>query len=137
MQSDTGHTHALTPAWLVAVQGLDVLQIMRNIHVFVARYNYNLNQQLFVEKKAVKGAKALNTVSIRWVAAFLLCIQVIDVLLQHTAPCVCVSTHRPVCVCCRWLVQVHLWVHSTARCWHAEHHHQHCIPVLVPEVPCV
>lgn len=45
-------------------QGLDVLQIMRNIHVFVARYNYNLNQQFFVEKKSVKGAKHLNTVSI-------------------------------------------------------------------------
>ena len=45
---------------------MDVLQIMRNIHVFVARYNYNLNQLLFVEKKAVKGAKALNTVSIKY-----------------------------------------------------------------------
>jgi hypothetical protein len=52
---------------LPRTQGLDVLQIMRNIHVFVARYNYNLNQQLFVEKKAVKGAKALNTVSIQCV----------------------------------------------------------------------
>jgi hypothetical protein len=29
-------------------QGLDVLQIMRNIDVFVRRYNYNLNQQFFV-----------------------------------------------------------------------------------------
>jgi WASH complex subunit 7 len=32
--------------------------------VFVARYNYNLNQQFFIEKKAVKGAKHLNTVSV-------------------------------------------------------------------------
>ncbi len=55
------------PLPLPRTQGLDVLQIMRNIHVFVARYNYNLNQQLFVEKKAVKGAKALNTVSIQCV----------------------------------------------------------------------
>lgn len=27
-------------------QGLDVLEIMRNIHVFVARYCYNLNNQV-------------------------------------------------------------------------------------------
>lgn len=31
--------------------GLDVLQIMRNIHIFVGRFNYNINQQFFVEKK--------------------------------------------------------------------------------------
>ena len=29
-------------------QGLDILQIMRNIDIFVRRYNYNLNQQFFV-----------------------------------------------------------------------------------------
>lgn len=28
------------------VQGLDVLEIMRNIHVFVSRYLYNLNNQV-------------------------------------------------------------------------------------------
>lgn len=27
-------------------QGLDVLEIMRNIHVFVSRYLYNLNNQV-------------------------------------------------------------------------------------------
>ena len=27
-------------------QGLDVLEIMRHIHVFVAKYNYNLNNQV-------------------------------------------------------------------------------------------
>ena len=27
-------------------QGLDVLQILRNIHMFVERYNYNLNNQV-------------------------------------------------------------------------------------------
>jgi WASH complex subunit 7 len=27
-------------------QGLDVLQIMRNIHVFVARFAYNMNMQV-------------------------------------------------------------------------------------------
>uniref|UniRef100_A0A1I8F6J0 Uncharacterized protein n=1 Tax=Macrostomum lignano TaxID=282301 RepID=A0A1I8F6J0_9PLAT len=30
--------------------GLDVLEIMRNINVFVAKYLYNLNNQIFVEK---------------------------------------------------------------------------------------
>lgn len=44
--------------------GIDVLQIMRNIHVFVRRFNYNLNQQLFVEKKAERGAKHMNVVNI-------------------------------------------------------------------------
>ena len=29
-------------------QGLDVLQIMRNIHVFVARFAYNMNMQVSV-----------------------------------------------------------------------------------------
>jgi len=68
-------------------QGLDVLQIMRNIDIFVRRYNYNLNQQFFVvrpdwrrrgqralaptapvsppeQEKTVAGAKHVNTVSI-------------------------------------------------------------------------
>ena len=31
-------------------QGLDVLEIMRNIHVFVSRFLYNVNNQIFVEK---------------------------------------------------------------------------------------
>ena len=30
-------------------QGLDVLQIMRNLPIFVRLHRYNLNQQLFVE----------------------------------------------------------------------------------------
>ena len=36
-------------------QGLDVLEIMRQIHLFVRDYNYNLNQQIFVENSAVAG----------------------------------------------------------------------------------
>ena len=47
-------------------QGLDVLEIMRNIHIFVARYNYNLNNQIFVE--STSNAKHLNTINIRHVA---------------------------------------------------------------------
>jgi len=47
-------------------QGLDVLEIMRNIHVFVARYCYNLNNQIFVERSS--NNKHLNTINIRHIA---------------------------------------------------------------------
>ncbi|KAG7168658.1 WASH complex subunit 4-like [Homarus americanus] len=42
-------------------QGVDVLEIMRNIHVFVQHYLYNLNQQFFVE--ASSNNKHLSTVN--------------------------------------------------------------------------
>ena len=41
---------------------------MRNIHVFVGLYNYNLNQQYFMERKADRGSKHLNTISISSIA---------------------------------------------------------------------
>merc|ERR1711967_106136 len=47
-------------------QGLDVLEIMRNIHIFVAHYNYNLNTQVFIERP--RDQKFLNTISIRHIA---------------------------------------------------------------------
>lgn len=47
-------------------QGLDVLEIMRNIHVFVSRYVYNLNNQIFVEVSS--NNKHLNTINIRHIA---------------------------------------------------------------------
>lgn len=47
-------------------QGLDVLEIMRNIHVFVSRYYYNLNNQIFVERTS--NNKHLNTINIRHIA---------------------------------------------------------------------
>lgn len=47
-------------------QGLDVLEIMRNIHIFVARYNYNLNNQVFVEQSSKN--QHLNTVNIKNIA---------------------------------------------------------------------
>jgi WASH complex subunit 7 len=47
-------------------QGLDVLEIMRNIHVFVSRYLYNLNNQVFVERSS--NSKVLNTINIRHIA---------------------------------------------------------------------
>ena len=49
-------------------QGLDVLQIVRNIHVFVTRYNYNMNAQIFVERKPSRGAKHLNTINTQSIA---------------------------------------------------------------------
>lgn len=47
-------------------QGLDVLEIMRNIHVFVSQYTYNLNNQIFVEQSSQN--KHLNTINITHIA---------------------------------------------------------------------
>jgi WASH complex subunit 7 len=45
---------------------LDILEIMRNIHIFVGRYNYNMNTQIFVEKAF--DQKHLNTINIHHIA---------------------------------------------------------------------
>ena len=42
-------------------QGLDVLQIMRNIHIFVSRFTYNMNIQQFVEYRPTVGNGKTNT----------------------------------------------------------------------------
>lgn len=47
-------------------QGLDALEIMRNIHVFVSKYLYNLNSQTFIERTSAN--KHLNTIGIRHIA---------------------------------------------------------------------
>eukprot|EP01047_Picozoa_sp_COSAG01_P040715 COSAG01_NODE_3445_length_6086_cov_363.571071_3_plen_1069_part_00 len=47
-------------------QGLDVLEVMRNIHIFTARYHYNLNAQFFVE--ANSETRHLNTITIQHIA---------------------------------------------------------------------
>ncbi|XP_066997257.2 WASH complex subunit 4 isoform X3 [Anabrus simplex] len=47
-------------------QGLDVLEIMRNIHIFVSKYLYNLNNQIFIEQSS--NNKHLNTINIRHIA---------------------------------------------------------------------
>jgi WASH complex subunit 7 len=49
--------------------GLDVLQIMRNIHIFVSRFTYNMNMQQFVEYRPDKSSKHLNTIKIQSIAA--------------------------------------------------------------------
>jgi WASH complex subunit 7 len=50
-------------------QGLDVLQIMRNIHIFVGRFTYNMNMQEFVEFRPDKNSKHCNTIKIQSIAA--------------------------------------------------------------------
>lgn len=50
-------------------QGLDILQIMRNIHIFVARYNYNCNQQFFLERRSDSGSRHLNSINIHSIAS--------------------------------------------------------------------
>ena len=50
-------------------QGLDVLQIMRNIHIFVSRFTYNMNMQQFVEFRPDKASKHFNTIKIQSIAA--------------------------------------------------------------------
>lgn len=47
-------------------QGLDVLEIMRNIHIFVSKYLYNLNNQIFIEKSS--NNKHLNSINIKHIA---------------------------------------------------------------------
>lgn len=47
-------------------KGLDVLEIMRDLPVFVSRYLYNMNNQIFVE--ASSDNKHLNTINIRHIA---------------------------------------------------------------------
>jgi WASH complex subunit 7 len=50
-------------------QGLDILQIMRNIHIFVNRFAYDMNMQQFMEYRPDKNSKHLNTIKIPSIAA--------------------------------------------------------------------
>ncbi|BES91735.1 kiaa1033 [Nesidiocoris tenuis] len=47
-------------------QGLDILDIMRNIDIFVSRYMYNLNNQCFIESSS--NNKHLSTIKINQIA---------------------------------------------------------------------
>jgi len=47
-------------------QGLDVLEIMRNIHIFTSKYNYNINNQIFIERSIEN--KTLHTINIQHIA---------------------------------------------------------------------
>lgn len=46
--------------------GVDAIEIMKNIHIFVTKYNYNLNNQIFVEVS--NNSQHLNTISIKNIA---------------------------------------------------------------------
>jgi WASH complex subunit 7 len=48
------------------IKGSDVLEIMRTINVFVTKYLYNLNNQIFIERSS--NNKHLNTINIRHIA---------------------------------------------------------------------
>lgn len=45
-------------------QGLDVLLITQNINVFVSKYSYNLNNNMFIERALYTETKNLNTIHI-------------------------------------------------------------------------
>ena len=47
-------------------EGIDVLEIMRNIHVFVGRYHYHLHTQVFTQRPG--GSKYISTIGIQQVA---------------------------------------------------------------------
>eukprot|EP00735_Rhodelphis_limneticus_P013774 TRINITY_DN7727_c0_g1::TRINITY_DN7727_c0_g1_i1::g.8316::m.8316 TRINITY_DN7727_c0_g1::TRINITY_DN7727_c0_g1_i1::g.8316 ORF type:complete len:1220 (+),score=387.87,sp/Q2M389/WASC4_HUMAN/40.43/0.0,WASH-7_mid/PF14744.1/3.7e+03,WASH-7_mid/PF14744.1/2.5e-148,WASH-7_N/PF14745.1/6.7e-108,WASH-7_N/PF14745.1/1.1e-06,WASH-7_C/PF14746.1/1.1e-61 TRINITY_DN7727_c0_g1_i1:76-3660(+) len=47
-------------------QGLDVLEVMRNIHIFVKRFSYNMDTEMFLETRS--DGRHLNTISIRHIA---------------------------------------------------------------------
>lgn len=49
-------------------QGIDVLQIMRNIHLFVSHFHYNLNNQIFVEGTTTRNQTHYNTIGIHNIA---------------------------------------------------------------------
>jgi WASH complex subunit 7 len=48
-------------------QGVDILIIMRKIHVFTSGYAYNLNNQIFVQRSS-EDNKTLNTINIQHIA---------------------------------------------------------------------
>ena len=50
----------------MGTQGVDALEIMRNIHVFVTRYNYNLNNQIFVERNSNNKVRRRGTRDRSW-----------------------------------------------------------------------
>mgnify|MGYP001015533302 CR=1 FL=1 len=47
-------------------QGLDVLMIMRSLPIFVGRFSYNMNNEIFIEKSSEN--KTLDTINITHVA---------------------------------------------------------------------
>jgi len=50
-------------------QGVDFMDILRDLDSFIAQYNYNLIEQSFVERRPERGAKYLNTMNIKCLSA--------------------------------------------------------------------
>lgn len=50
-------------------QGVDFIDILRDLDPFIARYNYNLIEQSFVERRPERGAKCLSTINIKCISA--------------------------------------------------------------------
>eukprot|EP01138_Halocafeteria_seosinensis_P007157 gb/GECG01007318.1/.p1 GENE.gb/GECG01007318.1/~~gb/GECG01007318.1/.p1 ORF type:complete len:1159 (+),score=171.46 gb/GECG01007318.1/:1-3477(+) len=61
--------HQLPMGSLRSHQNLDILQILRNIDLFAAKYNYNMHTQVFLQKRASDKEKFLHAVSIDSIAA--------------------------------------------------------------------
>lgn len=49
--------------------GIDMLSILRRWSHFVSLYNYNLNQQFFIERRARRGAKSLRTLTVETISS--------------------------------------------------------------------
>lgn len=49
-------------------QGLDILDLTRNIHLFVSNFAYNMNTQSFIERTSRTSNKYLNTIQISHIA---------------------------------------------------------------------
>ena len=61
MKDTVSYNRNLIFPWFFFLQGLDVLEIMRNIHVFVSKYLYNLNNQV-IKTEIQFSIKTLNDV---------------------------------------------------------------------------
>ncbi|RYH11489.1 hypothetical protein EON65_38690 [archaeon] len=95
-------------------QGLDVLQIMRNIHIFVSRFTYNMNMQQFVEYRPDKSSKHLNTIKIQSIAASIRQhgLGVLNTTVNFTYQvwyCVCASV---LCICFGVMMAAPLYSHT-------------------------
>mmetsp|Transcript_21613 Transcript_21613/g.52202 ORF Transcript_21613/g.52202 Transcript_21613/m.52202 type:complete len:1326 (+) Transcript_21613:117-4094(+) len=52
-----------------SLEQADFIEILRNLEVYISKYNYNLIEQSFVERKPERGAKWLNSLNIDTISA--------------------------------------------------------------------
>ena len=101
-------------------QGLDVLQIMRNIHIFVSRFAYNMNTQTFVEFRPDKQSKHLNTIKIQVSSPS----SSLSSSLSSSSSSSLSSSH----------ILEYRSIYPPARPWHPQHDSELHVPVSCPEV---